>query len=67
MLKGGVGVKTYSFLNGTELLKLLAKSVLIGVPGKAAVAKLAETREGCERESTYPMNSLDILMDVVVT
>jgi len=33
--------RTYSFLNLTKLLKLLAKSVLIGVPGKASVMQSA--------------------------
>lgn len=32
--KAGEG--TYSFLDGTEFLELLAESVLLGVPGKAS-------------------------------
>jgi hypothetical protein len=33
-------VVTYSLLDGAELLELLAKSILIGVPGKASVGVL---------------------------
>jgi hypothetical protein len=34
-------VVTYSLLDGAELLELLAKSVLVGVPGKASVRSIS--------------------------
>lgn len=34
------GKLTYSLLNGTELLELLAKSILISVPCKAAAGRM---------------------------
>ena len=61
---------TYSFLNGTELLELLAKSILISVPCEAAAERmLAIDRRGVSVQSrmcqrTYPMKSLDILIDL---
>jgi len=36
-----VKVVTYSLLNGAELLELLTKSILIGVPGKASVTSIS--------------------------
>lgn len=62
--KAGEG--TYSFLDGTEFLELLAKSGLLGVPGKAAETGVS-TMVG-EQVATallsYPMKSLDMLVVV---
>ena len=61
---------TYSLLDGAKLLELLAKSIFISVPGEAAAGSaLAIDRQGGPtrnrtRELTYPMKSLDILIDL---
>jgi hypothetical protein len=54
--------KTYGFLNGTELLELLAERILISVPCEASAADISECDVGIKDGSeTYPMNSLDML------
>lgn len=65
-------ISTYSFLNGTELLKLLSEGAFLSVPCKAAVGKLVskslfdtvdvDNAPAQRRGGTHPIKSLDMMM-----